>query len=213
MTRFYSVALALLLGLSLTACGGGGHGPSTPPTQPEPPPPPPAQHGTVIIGDSLVARWPAATWPAGARNEGGEGQRTDQLLARFQADVLNRRPAVVVIQGGIQDLYQTGTLDDQATTFHMAELAATAGACVVLVDILPAYVPGPPRWGPLPVFNEARRLWAPAYGYHYVRAYEPLERDGRLKAELEVGDGFNLNADGYAVLAPLVTAAIAECAP
>lgn len=203
-------ALQLLAALLLAGCGGGGNAPDSTP-KPQPVPPPPQQAGTVLIGDGITAGWPASLWPAGAHNAGRDGNTTVQMLARFQADVLARRPAVVVIQGGIEDLRSVHALDDQATTFRMAEMAATAGACVVLVDLLPTNQTGPDEWAPLPIFNEGRQLWAAGYGYKYVRAYEAFQLNGRLRPELGAGDGFGINAAGYAVLAPLVMEAIGLC--
>ena len=39
-------------------------------------------------------------------NQGVNGERSDQILARFDRDVLARRPRVVVIIAGVNDVYQ-----------------------------------------------------------------------------------------------------------
>lgn len=206
---------ALVAALLLTACGGGSSPAPSPQPAPAPvptptPSPPPAPAGVVLVGDELVANWAAtapATYPAGAYNAGVAGATTAHLAASFQASVLSRRPAIVVLSGGLNDIYPSHKpLDDNAGLFRMAEQAATAGACVVLVDILPADVPEP-----LQTYNQGREVWAASYGYKYVQAYGPLAAGNKLKAEVDAGDGRHINAAGYAVLGPLVAAGIARC--
>lgn len=207
---------ALIAALALVACGGGGGqplppAPVTPPAPAPSPTPPPAPSGVVLVGDELVSNWQAtapATYPAGAHNGGVAGATAVQLAATFQADVLARRPAVVVLSGGLNDLRQRHALDDQATLFRMAEQAATAGVCVVLVDLLPADVPDP-----IITYNQGREVWAASYGYRYVAAHTPLAAGIKLRAEYDAGDGLHINAAGYGVLGPLVAAGIARCQP
>ncbi len=185
--------------LFLTGCGG------------HEPPPVAQSYGAdvVVIGDSIVAHWIddyPAQWPTAWVNAGIGGQTTTEIAARFNRDAMALQPRVVVIEGGVNDLYFTHALD-QSHLYAMAEAAASHGACVVLVDILPGDVPEDLR-----PYNAERRAWAAAYGYEYVRAFDAFDDGaGRLRTDLTVGDGFHLNAAGYAVLAPMVLAAVQNC--
>lgn len=204
--------------LLLTACGGGsnpgpGQVPTPQPPAPAPSPPPPPS-GTILVGDELIADWQdtaPASYPAGAISAGVSGATATELAARFQADVLDRNPAVVVVSGGLHDLRTQHTLDDVGTILNMADRAAAAGACVVLVDILPVNQPPSVFPSPIPLYNDGREAWAAGAGYRYVAAFGPLATAGKLSAAYDSGDGWHINAAGYAILGPLVAAAIAAC--
>ena len=57
-------------------------------------------------------------------NQGVDGERSDQILARFDRDVLAQRPNVVVLIAGVNDVYQ-------------GRPAAEAGIAVVAGSIVP----------------------------------------------------------------------------
>lgn len=71
-------------------------------------------------------------------NRGVNGERSDQIAARFDRDVLGARPAAVVIVAGVNDIYQGRSADE--VTRHLREMyeaAARAGIRVVAGTILP----------------------------------------------------------------------------
>jgi lysophospholipase L1-like esterase len=204
----------LLICIALAGCGGGTSV-QTPPVQPvaqpvQNIPVDPNHSDIVIIGDSLMARWwyeQRDLWPAGAYPAGIGGQTSVEIAARFKVDVLDRTPLVAVIEGGVNDLYFTGQLDQQRI-YSLVTQAQAAGICVVLLDILPVDDPDMPSLVP---FNEERRIAASSYGIQYVAAFETLAVNGKLNPLLSIGDGYHLNRDGYGILAPLVHAAISRC--
>lgn len=71
-------------------------------------------------------------------DKGISGQNTTQMLARFQKDVVDLNPQVVVIMGGTNDLAQ-GVSKEQivANISQMAEMAQSAGIKVVLCTVTP----------------------------------------------------------------------------
>ena len=71
-------------------------------------------------------------------DRGVSGQNTTQMLARFQKDIVNLNPKVVVIMGGTNDLAQ-GVSKQQilANIKAMAEMADAAGIKVVLCSVTP----------------------------------------------------------------------------
>lgn len=71
-------------------------------------------------------------------NCGVNGERSDQIAARFGRDVVAARPAVAVIIAGVNDVYQGRTADD--VTRHLRQMydaAAREGIRVVAGTIIP----------------------------------------------------------------------------
>jgi Lysophospholipase L1 and related esterases len=75
-------------------------------------------------------------------DRGISGQTTPQMLLRFRQDVIDLKPAVVVILAGINDIAEnTGHLSEEeifANIQSMAELAKLHHIKVVLCSVLPA---------------------------------------------------------------------------
>jgi lysophospholipase L1-like esterase len=71
-------------------------------------------------------------------NRGVNGERTDQIAARFERDVLSHRPHVLVVIAGVNDVYQ-GRPVEHATSHLRAvyDRAAAAGIPVVAGSIVP----------------------------------------------------------------------------
>src|ERR671937_2571156 len=60
-------------------------------------------------------------------NRGVNGERTDQIRARFARDVLDERPNIVVIVAGVNDVYQgLGSESVQRELAAMYEMARAA---------------------------------------------------------------------------------------
>jgi lysophospholipase L1-like esterase len=71
-------------------------------------------------------------------NRGVNGERTDQIAARFERDVVDAAPRVVVIIAGVNDLYQGRSADDVTRGLRgMYDRAARAGIRVVAGTIIP----------------------------------------------------------------------------
>jgi hypothetical protein len=92
----------------------------------------------VFIGDDTTASWPMADHPNWI-NKGVAGNTTAQMLARFQADVINLHPDVVHILGGTQDALQEDWSDlnqcgpDVCENISaMTQMATAAGIRVVI---------------------------------------------------------------------------------
>jgi lysophospholipase L1-like esterase len=71
-------------------------------------------------------------------NRGVNGQRSDEILARFQRNVLSESPNYVVILAGVNDVYQGATLE--STKNHllaMYEKATAARIRTVTATVLP----------------------------------------------------------------------------
>jgi lysophospholipase L1-like esterase len=185
--------------------------------------PPPAKHErrVVFMGNSITEGWvkaDSAFFSSRYVGRGISGQTTGQMLVRFRADVINLKPAVVVILAGTNDIAENNgptTLEAiLGTIVSMAELARANKIRVVLCSVLPAY-DYPWRRGlhpdtKIPQLNAMIRAYAEANRIPYVDYFTPMadERNG-LKAGLSK-DGVHPLAAGYAIMKPLMEAGIRQ---
>jgi lysophospholipase L1-like esterase len=71
-------------------------------------------------------------------NRGVDGERTDQIAARFERDVIGASPRIVVIIAGVNDIYQGRSARDVTRRLReMYDRAARAGIRVVAGTIIP----------------------------------------------------------------------------
>lgn len=188
------------------------------------------QPRVVFMGDSITDAWPQARFgsffsdhPAYV-GRGISGQTTPQMLVRFRPDVIELKAAAVVILAGTNDIASnTGPMSNeeiQANLMSMAELAKANGIKVVLSSIQPvsAYhtMPtGVPQTQSRPMariraVNDWMKKYAAAERHVYLDYFSAMIDDkGMLKAELSADD-LHPNAQGYAIMAPLAEAAIAQ---
>ncbi|WP_339815649.1 SGNH/GDSL hydrolase family protein [uncultured Imperialibacter sp.] len=185
-------------------------------------PPAKGENRVVFMGNSITEGWskvnPEFFEGKPYVNRGISGQTTPQMLVRFRADVINLKPAVVIILAGTNDIAgNTGpsTLEMIADNIYsMAELARANGIKVVLSSTLPAYdYPWKPGMEPAPkivALNKMIKAYADKNKIVYVDYFSAMadDRDG-LPKEL-AGDGVHPTKAGYNVMEPLAEAAIAK---
>ncbi len=71
-------------------------------------------------------------------NRGVNGERTDQIRARFARDVTPVKPAVVVIIGGVNDVYQARSVESAERELEaMYDAARAAKIIVVAGSVIP----------------------------------------------------------------------------
>lgn len=183
---------------------------------------PPTVPGRVIFyGDSITDVWPTAYaaqfFPGKSYiGRGMTGQSTDQMLWRFQQDVIDLRPSTVVILGGSNDV----VLADRHITFQqtttniqsMVELAQHHNIRVILCSLPP--VSHYPRAKQvlfseeIRTLNDRLRAYAASQNLTYVDYYSAMVDDtGAMKNSLSV-DGLHPNAAGYSVMELLAQQAI-----
>ncbi len=182
--------------------------------------PAPGERRVVFMGNSITDGWSDAR-PGFFKgkpyiNRGISGQTTPQMLVRFRADVLNLKPAVVVILAGTNDIAENMGPSKlewiENNILSMVQLAQANGIKVVLCSVLPVYdYPWKPGLQPaekIVALNALLKSDAEKYGLIYVDYFSLMadERKG-LKATLS-GDGVHPNEAGYKVMEPLVTVAI-----
>lgn len=174
----------------------------------------------VFMGNSITDGWSNARpgFFSGKPyiNRGISGQTTPQMLVRFRDDVINLKPAVVVILAGTNDIAENMGPSKlewiENNILSMIQLAQVNGIKVVLCSVLPAYdypwKPGLKPAGKIVALNKLLKADAEKYGLIWVDYFSPMadERKG-LNAEYS-GDGVHPNEAGYKVMEPLVEEAI-----
>lgn len=163
----------------------------------------------VYMGDSITELWgvaAAADFFGGERiNRGISGQTAEQMLVRFEADVVALKPRAVHILAGTNDIAGNGGArseqDLRNSIMAMASIARANDIAVVLASVPPA---GAFAWQPgiKPALQiRAHNGWLADYarrtGATFVDYYSLLStREGAMQPALTF-DGVHLNAAGY----------------
>jgi lysophospholipase L1-like esterase len=173
----------------------------------------------VFMGNSITENW-IKTYPdyfsGHFVNRGISGQTTPQMLIRFRADVVDLKPAVVVILAGTNDIAgNTGpsTLEMIMDNLKsMTEIAQSNSIKVLLCSVLPAYdyswSPGKEPNVKIPELNKMIRNYADKNNIIYVDYFSAMADDKNgMKKEL-THDGVHPTAAGYDVMQPIIEKAI-----
>ena len=176
----------------------------------------------VFMGNSITENW-AAMHPAfftdnGYVGRGISGQTTSQMLVRFRQDVLDLEPAILVLHAGINDIAENaGPYSEDRTMAHiqtMVELAMQRGIRVIIASVLPSiyffWHPSITDQAPKIVSLNARlKAYADGLGLPYVDYYTPMVLGDDLALNpAYTDDGTHPTLPGYAVMEPLIKAAI-----
>ncbi len=186
--------------------------------------PPPAvnEKRVVFMGNSITDAWINSD-PGYFKNNpyvdrGISGQTTPQMLVRFKEDVVNLKPAVVVILAGTNDIAgNTGpeTLEEIFDNIvSMAQLAKANNIRVVISSVLPAFDypwrPGKQPAQKIVQLNKMLKQYAASHHIVYLNYYDSLVDDrGGMQARYSK-DGVHPTLEGYKVMEPLADKAIAE---
>ena len=184
--------------------------------------PAPGQPRVVFLGDSITDGWGRSVgsfFPGKPYvNRGISGQTTPQMLVRFEQDVVRLQPAVVVILAGTNDVAgNTGPetpamIEDNFRA--MTDIARRNGIRVVLASITPAarypWRPGVESVAEIRELNAWLKQYAAEQKLVYLDYYTAMaDAGGAMKPGLS-SDGVHPTVAGYAVMAPLAEAAIAQ---
>lgn len=144
-------------------------------------------------------------------NQGINGQRSDEIHARFASDVLAKRPAIVVLIAGVNDVYQgrdAASVERELDAIYAA--AKKAGIKVVAGSILPFNTASDDQNARMHEINDWIRQQAEAnptnMAFVDTRAAVAASDDGdRLAAS---PDGLHPDVDGYHRMADVIGPAI-----
>lgn len=185
---------------------------------------PQEQRQIVYMGDSITELWGVAAadfFNGGRINRGISGQTTEQMLVRFEADVVALKPRAVHILAGTNDIAGNGGArseqDVRNSIMAMASIARANDIRVVLASVPPAGGFGwRPGIKPVPQIR-AHNAWLADYarrtGAVFVDYYSLLATaEGAMQPALTF-DGVHLNAAGYRKIEGVSRSATATPAP
>jgi lysophospholipase L1-like esterase len=199
----------------------------------------------VFMGDSITDLWRLEEYFPGKPyvNRGIGGQTTPQMLVRMYPDVIDLKPAVMVLLAGTNDIARnTGPMTAQMiqqNIMAMTELAQRHGIKVILCSVLPvsdypflkqqsgqaAPPAGPGPGAPRVRMTEGRppadilklNRWLSDYASRanaiYVDYFTAVADEKGWLTDAYSGDGLHPNAQGYKVMVPIVAAAIQKALP
>ena len=174
----------------------------------------------VFMGDSITDAWPLAQYFPNKPyvNRGISGQTTPQMLVRMYEDVINLKPAAMIVLAGTNDIARnTGPETPEMVEENimaMTELAQHHGIKVILCSVTPVSDYGPRKMtdGRPPTdilkMNSWMREYAAKNHAIYADYFSTLaDEKGMLKEGLS-RDGLHPNPKGYELMAPVAAAAI-----
>lgn len=178
----------------------------------------------VFYGDSITDLWKLSQYFPGKPyiNRGISGQTTPQMLVRFRQDVIDLKPAAVVMLAGTNDIAgNTGPMsleEIEANYASMAELARVHNIRVVFSSVLPVsnYTARSAEFfaqrSPAKILQLNRWLknYCATNGYVYLDYFSAMvDEKGLLRRDL-AEDGLHPNAAGLRMMTPLAEQAIAK---
>ena len=173
----------------------------------------------VFIGDSITQLWgqektghPDFFSKNNYVNKGISGNKTTDMLSRFQKDVIDLDPYCVVIEGGTNDIAAFTLENIMERIKKMAEMARKAHIDVVVGSVPPSNsFPKLPDFRPEDIIIELNGMikqWADAEGIPYVDYYSVLVDDQKGLKKAYQKDTVHPNAAGYTamegVIAPIL---------
>jgi lysophospholipase L1-like esterase len=183
---------------------------------------PPDPPRVVFLGDSITDGWKLTQYFPGKPyvNRGISGQTTPQMLVRMFEDVIDLKPAAVLIYAGTNDIARnTGAETPEMVEENfqaMTELAQLHGIAVILCAVTPVADYGPRKMtdGRPPTDILKLNAWLKQYAAKahavYADYYSALaDEKGMLKEGIS-RDGLHPNEKGYDLLVPVANAAIQQ---
>jgi lysophospholipase L1-like esterase len=164
--------------------------------------------GAVFIGDSITWQWdregvghPTFFTSNNAVNKGISGNKTTDMLDRFQKDVIDLDPYCVVIEGGTNDIAAFPLESTLERIKKMAEMARKAHIDVIVGSVPPSnYFPKVPDFRPqdhIDILNGMIKKWAAEEGIPYADYYSVLVDDEKGLKKAYQKDTIHPNAAGY----------------
>ncbi|HEY6464852.1 MAG TPA: SGNH/GDSL hydrolase family protein [Candidatus Acidoferrales bacterium] len=195
-------------------------------------------HRVVFMGDSITDIWNLTDAFPGKPyiNRGISGQTTPQMLVRMYPDVIDLKPAAMVVLAGTNDIAQntgpeTITMIEE-NLMAMTELAQKHGIKVILCALTPIsdYTLMTPGRGAPPLaagatpphriqtigrppadilrLNSWIKTYAASVGATYCDYYSAVVDGSGFFKQGFSNDGLHPNAQGFQLMAPVVEAAI-----
>jgi lysophospholipase L1-like esterase len=191
----------------------------------------------VAMGDSTTAGTPAFLSPAEAPpsgrgdptsqyahwlmqsrpdwevlNRGVNGERSDQIRARFERDVVDVRPRVVVLIAGVNDVYQGRTAAHVIDQLRwMFDRAGQAGIALVAGTIVPYNTATPEQNSRMRQINDwIRQQGARSGRFAVAETRAAVAAPGKPDTLSETADQLHPTPAGYRAMAAVIRPAIEQ---
>jgi len=185
----------------------------------------------VALGDSTTAgtpgfRSPAESPPAGSGNpesqygywmrerhpdwkvinRGINGQRSDQILRRFDSDVLSNKPEVLIVLAGVNDLYQGVPVEDiQNVLKEIYKKAEENNIKVVACTVLPYNNITPDVLEDMMILNRWIKFYAKEKGLGFTDTFRAVEDPEKPRTLPNSPDGLHPDVTGYRKIGNAIT--------
>jgi len=151
-------------------------------------------------------------------NKGISGQVSWEMLNRFQTDVIDLDPELVIIMAGTNDIAGNqgpATREEIAGNITgMIDMAKAAGIDVILCSVPPAadfpWNPGTSPSTRIPALNVWLMEYAEENGIIYADYFTAMANTGNGMRDGLAYDGVHPNESGYAVMEGIIKAAIGK---
>lgn len=144
-------------------------------------------------------------------NRGVNGERSDQIRARFERDVIQASPAAVVIIAGVNDVYQGRPVDHVIEQLHaMYGRAAEARIVVVAGSIVPYDTATSEQNARMRQINDWIRQQA---GLAFADTRSAVAASDNPDRLFESPDGLHPSGAGYRRMAEVIGAALERRLP
>jgi len=184
--------------------------------------PRPGHPRVVFLGDSITEGWRLNEYfpDQDFINRGISGQVTGEMLGRMRADVINLKPAALVVLGGTNDLARGVPLNVIQDNLSMiADLAQAHGIKIILASLLPVSDyhkekdPGFERTqlrrpDLIRLLNDWIRQTCERKNFTFLDYYPSVVDSAGYLREDASDDGLHPNSTGYRLMAPVAAKAV-----
>jgi len=164
--------------------------------------------------ESQYAYWLSRTHPDWqVLNRGVNGERSDQIRARFSTDAAEPKPAVVIIIAGVNDVYQGRSAESVEVELEaMYAAARTARIIVVAGTIIPFNTASPDQNRRMHAVNDWIRSYAARHqgSVVFCDTRAAVSAPGQPDQLVSSPDDLHPSPDGYRQMASALEPAITE---
>jgi lysophospholipase L1-like esterase len=131
-------------------------------------------------------------------NRGVNGQRSDEILSRFERDVVKERPAAVIVLAGVNDIYQGRTSASVRRNLEeMYAFAERSRIVPVAATILPYNTAGPEESGSIREVNAWVETASKAPGRLFCDTNLAVRDKANPNLLASSPDGLHPDVEGY----------------
>lgn len=147
-------------------------------------------------------------------NRGVRGQRSDQILKRFEWDVFSNNPQVLIVLGGVNDLYQGYPVEHvKQNLTQIYDRAEAAGIKIMACTILPVDLASEEVKQRIREANAWIKENAVKRGFGFCDTYTALENPSRPGFLTATPDDVHPDVSGYKKMGEVIAAALETWLP